>query len=181
MSRIAGIFVGGAATRMGGAAKELLLTAKGETIRARWERTFAEVGIAIVLVGGREPGALVDEGTAAGPLGGLAALLARAGDGHAIAVAGDMPFVTAAMVKKLAASAPRTVVAPRRDGRWEPFFSIWNAAACLPVVRARIAAGSLALQGTLDALGAEELALADDEKANLFDWDTPEDVKRRRE
>ena len=180
MSVIAGIFVGGAATRMGGARKELLATPSGETIRARWERTFAELEIPCVVVGGPAPGALPDEGAGAGPLGGLAALLAHAGTRYAIAVAGDMPFVTSAMVARLAASTPRTVLAPRRDGRWEPFFSIWNAAQCLPSVRARIASGALALQGALDALGADELALDDDEKRNLFDWDTREDVARER-
>lgn len=177
---IAGIFVGGAARRMGGARKEALVTPNGETIRARWERTFSDLGLPFVLVGGPDPSALVDEGTNAGPLGGLAALLAHAGERGVVTVAGDMPFVTGPMIAKLATATPRTVIAARRDHRWEPFFARWNAAACLPVVRARIAEGKLALQGALAALGVEELMLTDDEKKNLGDWDTPEDVARAR-
>lgn len=178
-SAIGGIFVGGAARRMGGRPKELLRTASGETLRERWERLFAEVGVPVVLVGGREPGALIDEGTDAGPLGGIAALLAhtvRVGAGHAITVAGDMPFVSRVLLERLLAAPAATVVAARREGRWEPFLARWDAQRALPVVRARLAANQRALQGALDALGAAELALSSEETAQLVDWDTPADV-----
>lgn len=178
---IGGIFVGGAGTRMGGRRKDLLRTASGETLRDRWLRLFAEVGVPTVFVGGGEAGALADEGSGAGPLGGLAALLAHAGDGRAISVACDMPFVTREMLEHLISAPSATVVAPKRDGRWEPFFAVWDARAALPSVRARIAARELALQGALDALDAHELSLDDREARLLFDWDTPEDVSSRRD
>ncbi|CAN5666660.1 hypothetical protein BH09MYX1_BH09MYX1_50640 [soil metagenome] len=161
---------------MGGARKELLATASGETIAARWERLFAEVGVRTVIVGGGANGALVDEGDDAGPIGGVAALLAHAGEGFAISIAGDMPFVTRPMIARLVRATPRTVLAPRRDRRWEPFFAIWNARVVLPIVRAHIASGALALHALLDAAAAEAFALDDDEARNLFDWDAPADV-----
>ena len=177
---VAGIFVGGSGTRMGGRRKDLLRTASGETLRDRWVRLFTEAGIPWVFVGGGDPGALADEGVAAGPLGGLAALLAHAGDRRAVSVACDMPFVSRELLERLVAAPVAPVVAPRRDGRWEPFFAVWDSRTALPIVRARLAAAQLSLQGALDALGATELPTSDDEAALLFDWDTPEDVDSRR-
>lgn len=176
---LGGIFVGGAGTRMGGRRKDLLRTASGEALRDRWVRLFAEVGVPSVFVGGGEAGALTDEGSGAGPLGGLAALLERAGEGRAISVACDMPFVSRELLERLVRAPSAPVVAPRRNGRWEPFFAAWDAPIALPIVRARIAARALAIQGALDALDASELALSEDEARLLFDWDTPEDVTAR--
>ena len=163
---------------MGGRRKELLPTVSGETIRDRWVRLFAEADVPWVLVGGGEPGALVDEGAGAGPLGGLAALLARAGGERAVSVAGDMPFVSPALIDRLLDAPPAVVVAPRHGPRWEPFFAIWDAGQALPLVRARIAAGALSLQGVFDSLDAKELPLSEEEARLLFDWDTPEDVSQ---
>ena len=91
-----------------------------------------------------------------GPLGGLLALLAHAGERAAIAVACDMPFVSPELARRLAetrVAAP--AVAARRDGRWEPFFARYDAKVVLPTALAHADARRGSLQALLDAVGAE--------------------------
>src|SRR5690606_25110478 len=89
---------------------------------------------------------LEDDPPGVGPIGGLAALLAHAGERHALVVACDMPFVTREDVTALLSSEGAMAVAARRDERWEPLFARYDAPRALPVVRRRIAAGRLGLQ-----------------------------------
>ncbi|HSO38965.1 MAG TPA: NTP transferase domain-containing protein, partial [Labilithrix sp.] len=120
-SNLAGIFVGGASTRMGGRPKGLLRVSSGETLVERWKKLFDDLAIPCVLVGDgardayRDAGLeiLADEraGDALGPLGGLLALLGRAREGAVIAVACDMPFVSPELVRRLASAAPSPAVA----------------------------------------------------------------------
>ena len=189
-SLVAGIFVGGRSTRMGGRPKGLLEIAPGVTLVDRWRAIFQALDLPIVLVGDhaayahlgvplRPDAEEAEAGAARGPLAGLLALLAHAGDRMAIAVACDMPFVSEALVRRLA-FAPRSSGAPaiaaRRDGRWEPFLARYDAPIVLPVARAEAAAGRFTLKGLLDATGAAELTLDAAEAAELDDWDTPEDA-----
>jgi molybdopterin-guanine dinucleotide biosynthesis protein A len=183
-SLVAGIFVGGRSSRMGGRPKGLLEVSPGLTLVDRWRSIFERLAIPAVLVGEHAAYAhlglpvLADQ-PQAGPLGGLLALLAHAGDRMAIAVACDMPFVSEALVGRLA-SLPRAGAAPaiagRRAGFWEPFFARYDAPIVLPVARLEAAAGRMTLKGLLAAVKAEELALTDAEAAELDDWDTPEDA-----
>jgi molybdopterin-guanine dinucleotide biosynthesis protein A len=177
---VAGIFVGGASRRMGGRPKGLLVTSSGETIVARWRRLFDELAIPCVLVGRKAPyeplgmETLADEPPDIGPLGGLVALLSRAGVGRAIAVGCDMPFVSSELLQKLVTFSSATpAVAPRRDDLWEPLFARYDAPAALAVARRLVDSGRHALFGVLDALGAEALPMSDDELALLRDWDAP--------
>jgi molybdopterin-guanine dinucleotide biosynthesis protein A len=180
---LAGIVVGGAASRMGGAPKGLLV-ADGRTIVDRLREALEGAGLEVVLVGAHEAYAslglrsIPDEPAGVGPIGGLAALLAAAEGGRAMWVACDMPRVTSALVRRLVDAPPAAVVAPRRAGRWEPLFARFDSAAALPVVRARISEGELGLQGLFDALGAVELPTSEAERELLEDWDTPEDLAK---
>ncbi|MBX3230398.1 MAG: NTP transferase domain-containing protein [Labilithrix sp.] len=109
-----------------------------------------------------------------GPLGGLRALYTHAGDRRVVVVACDMPFV--ASLGLLLAHAPAApLVAPRREGRWEPFFSRHDPRVVAPIAEAHAAAGRLALQPLFDAVPATALDLPARE---LDDWDTPEDRAR---
>jgi molybdopterin-guanine dinucleotide biosynthesis protein A len=182
---VAGIFVGGRSSRMGGQPKGLLELTPGLTLVGRWRALFQGLGIACVLVG--ESAAYAGEGVPAiadaeaeGPLGGLLALLAHAGDRVAVAVACDMPFVSDALVTRLVEEAPAPALVARRGGRWEPFFARYDARAILPLAEASARSGARSLQAILDAVGARELALSPDEAAQLDDWDTPADARRPR-
>jgi molybdopterin-guanine dinucleotide biosynthesis protein A len=182
MPDIGGIFVGGRGRRMGGIAKGLLLAPSGETLVARWERLFAELGWTCVLVGQHDAYAaiaierLTDDPPGIGPLGGMTALLARAGQGRAIAVACDMPFVSIELMSKLAtypSQAP--ILAPRRGGMWEPLFARYDAERVSSTAKKRARSDRHSLQGLLDDAGAEALPLEDREWDELSDWDRPED------
>jgi molybdenum cofactor guanylyltransferase len=177
---IVGIFVGGGSTRMG-RTKALLPAPEGGTLIERAIELARSIGAEPVVVGRRDDVStrapvIDDVAPGRGPLGGLVALLAHA-RGPAIALACDMPFVSRALLARLAAAPPAIALAPRVDGRWEPLFARYDPAA-LPIARARLEAGSLALQGLLDAIGARELALTEGEQRELRDWDTPGDLLR---
>ncbi len=116
---LGGIFVGGASSRMNGVPKGLLRAPDGETIVAHVARAMREAGLEPVLVGKRAEYAAIDvpaiaDAADAGPLGGLVALLDAARGENVVAVACDMPFVSAALVRKLAEAPDAPVVAPRR-------------------------------------------------------------------
>lgn len=192
---LAGVFVGGAGKRMGERAKGLLEAPGGGTIVARWRTVLRDAGVArIVLIGrygGRHGGrygsgheayeafgleTIEDEPAGVGPIGGLAALLRRAGASHALALACDMPFVSRDLIARLVAAPEAVVVAPRRDGLWEPLCARYDASRVLPLALRRIAAGQRALQPLLTEAGAVELPLERGEASELRDWDTPDDV-----
>lgn len=178
---VAGIFVGGASSRMGGRPKGLLTTPDGITLVDRFRALFEGLGIEPVLVGRRPEYAsiplatLEDDPPNVGPIGGLAALLAHAGPRRALVAGCDMPFVTREDVEALLASAA-IAAAPRVEGRWEPLLSIYDAPRALPVVRRAIAEGRLGLQALLTTLGARPVAIA---PGHLADWDSPQDVARK--
>ena len=183
MNAVAGVFVGGPGTRMGGLPKGLLRGPDGATLIERWRGMLAELGLPVVLVG--EAAAyealglpmLKDEPPGVGPLGGLVALLRHAGTVPALAFACDMPFVSRALVERLlAAPSEAAIVAPRRSTRWEPLCARYDAPRVLPRVVARAASRSHSLQPLLDEAGAVALPLLPDEDAQLRDWDTPADV-----
>jgi molybdopterin-guanine dinucleotide biosynthesis protein A len=180
---LAGIFVGGAGARMGGIAKGLLRTVGGTTIIDRWRRILDGLDVQAVLVGEREEYSqlgieiVVDRPKGIGPLGGLIALLGRAKCSPALALACDMPSVSAALVERLL-QAPQDapIVAPRREGRWEPFCARYDPARVLPAAEQLVLTGDRSLKRLFQIVGAEELLLSPREESELLDWDTPEDV-----
>jgi molybdopterin-guanine dinucleotide biosynthesis protein A len=184
VSAIAGIFVGGPAMRMGGRPKGLLLGPDGVAIVERSRALLVALGVPVVLVG--EAGAyeglglavVHDEPRGIGPLGGLVALLRRAGAHPALALACDMPYVSRSLLERLiAAPADAPIVAPRRDGRWEPLCARYDPARVLPLAIARVASPYRSLQRLLDDAPAAELVLTPHEADELRDWDSPQDVR----
>lgn len=187
---LVGIFVGGASRRMGGAPKGLL-PIDGEPLVARAIRIARELGYDVVLVGragayaevARGCVALDDAPAGVGPLGGLGALLAHAGDAPAIAIACDMPYLRTEPLRALASSPSRAaVVAARRapDAPWEPLFARYDAKRVRPVLAEALRAGERSFQRLFSRLDVEELPLDADARDVLVDWDAPEDVRRGR-
>lgn len=183
---LVGIFVGGAARRMGGIAKGLLAAPDGTgSLVARSAAVARSLGLEVVLVGAHPAYAglglpvVADAEVGAGPLGGLVALLAHAGARPVIALACDLPFVERSLLERLASEVTEAaVLAPRRAERWEPLAARYDAARVLPIARAHLARRELSLQRLLDAAGADALSLDDAGERSLADWDSPEDVAR---
>ena len=186
---LCGVFVGGRARRMGGIAKGLLPAPDtGEPLVVRLARLARELGHEPVLVGDaalyREalPGLrmLVDTPRDIGPLGGLGALLEAAGDEPALALSCDLPFVSGALLARLASTPSRAaVLAPRADsGTWEPLCARYDAPAVRPTLGRAVAEGERSFQRLFMRLEVEALALEEHELRQLVDWDTPEDVTR---
>ena len=181
---IAGVFVGGRGSRFGGAPKGLLVAPDGRTLLDRWRAVLREAGVQVVLVGRHEAYAsldletLDDDPAAIGPLGGLVALLKRAvrTHGQALALACDMPFVSTSLIGRLIAAPPANVVAPRRDGHWEPLCARYDATRVLPHALARVTTGRHKLQPLLDEVGAVALRAEPADVRELHDWDEPGDA-----
>jgi molybdopterin-guanine dinucleotide biosynthesis protein A len=190
---VVGIFVGGRAMRFGGIPKGLLRAPDtNEPLVARLSRLAREAipGAELVLVGNAEAyrdldlPSLADEAPGQGPLAGLVALLGECGrrERDAIALAGDLPFITAQLLSRLAREAPdAAALAPRPDGIWQPLFARYASDACGNVAARALDGGARALHRVLDALGdgAAEFRLSDEEAPLLRDWDSPEDVNPR--
>jgi len=181
---LAGIFVGGASSRMGGRPKGLLTTADGTPLVDRLRAMFDALAIDHVLVGRRAEYAsiplvaLQDAPSGIGPIGGLAALLDHAGERRALAVACDMPFVTQSDVERLLAEEGAIAAAPRRGDRWEPLFAVYDAPRARPFVTRAITDGRYGLQALLSAMGARVVPI---DPAHLDDWDSPQDLARKSE
>lgn len=185
---LCGLFVGGRASRMGGIAKGLLpAPGSGEPLVLRLARLAHEQGCEPVLVGAatcyREAlpalRTLQDAPAGIGPLGGLGALLKAAGGGPVLALACDLPRVSGELLGRLLREAPRAaVLAPRREGFWQPLVARYRADLVLPVLNQALAAQVRSFHGLYERLSVVELTLDADERENLVDWDTPEDVRR---
>ena len=172
---------------MGGMAKGLLTTQGGEALAARLVRVARALSLEPVLVGRAEAYAallpdvrvLADEPADIGPLGGLGGLLRAYPTQRVMAVACDMPHVSALLLGRLAAyPSSAMVVAPRSNtGAWEPLCARYDASRVLPKLDAALAQGVRSFQRLFATLQVDELKLEQEELRELVDWDRPEDVE----
>ena len=178
------IFVGGASSRMGGKPKGLLRAPDGLAIVERWRSLATTVGLPPVLVGEAAAYAhlgietIADGRPDAGPLGGLVGLLRSRAEAQIVAVACDMPYVTAALLKRLALTeASAAVLAPWRDDdeRYEPLFARYDRVRVFPLAERQLAGGDRSLQKLLRDAGTQPFALSDEEWPLIADWDQPAD------
>lgn len=190
-----GIFVGGRGLRMGGVAKANLKVRDGRTILERTlecceaaSRSAFGVSPSIWLVGESAAYAahaqldrIADDPVGVGPIGGLRAFLrALPPDACGIALAGDMPALTPALLVRLQRETQHAAALAPRDaeGRWQPLFARYSAGRSLAAVDAVLAAGKTSLQHVFLWLGpaACVLSLSDAEQRCMQDWDRPGDM-----
>lgn len=136
------VLAGGRSRRFGGLDKGRLPLG-GRTMRARVLDVLAAVTDTQLVVGGPRwcgtPG-LDDRYPGEGPVGGLLTALAAITTSHALVVAGDLPFLTAAFLQSLQDSGATVTVAgvQTREGRlplclslhrdaYTPIAAYWNA------------------------------------------------------
>ncbi|MGE0401879.1 MAG: molybdenum cofactor guanylyltransferase [Kofleriaceae bacterium] len=194
------ILAGGRATRMGGVAKHAIVV-QGETILARQAAVLrASVGDVLVSspadIDGFRTVRDAPEHEGIGPLAGIAAGLAAATSHWLFIVAGDMPYLSSALVGAMLElveaaggrsereGAPREnvhAVGVKKDGLPEPLFSVVRVPRARTIVASMIAARDLKASRLLDALGAsyvsDEIARASDPDLRaLHNINEPDDL-----
>jgi molybdopterin-guanine dinucleotide biosynthesis protein A len=140
----AAIIVGGKARRLSGLVKSLILVGR-QTIVDR-QVALLRPRVREVVVSAAEPlvwtslPVILDRHADAGPMAGVTAVLAETQAPWVLAVAGDMPLLSAAVIDLLLAGATAEVdaVVPRVGGHVEPLLAMYGAR-CLPVMLDRLA------------------------------------------
>lgn len=186
---VIGLFVGGMGRRMGGVAKGLLSSPSGETLIDRLYRVVRDAlpERAVVLVGHAAAysslglPSLEDTPGGVGPIGGLRGLLLHGTAVRAravLALSCDLPCIEAPLVARLANETPEAcLLAPRENGLWSPLTARYGLGTLEDVDRA-IQDGRHSLQQLFKAAGERAAILRVDatERAQLVDWDRPEDI-----
>ena len=119
----------------------------------------------------------------AGPLGGLHTALTRSPGRRTLVVAGDLPFLSGAFLRHLAARAPHAdAVVPRNAVGLQPLCAVYDRN-CAETIRARIDDGRrrlVDLAGWLHVteVGPDEVAAFDPDGMLLFNVNTPADHAR---
>jgi molybdenum cofactor guanylyltransferase len=189
----AAIIAGGPARRLGGATKPLLEIG-GRAVADRQLAVLRPIFSRLLVVANdpapwraRDVEVVSDRVAGAGPLAGLSAALSAAGDAESVVcLAGDLPFLSPALLTALRDRAPEAeALAPRPSGRAEPLCARY-ALAARAVVDARLAAGRLALHELLAALSTvwlDDAALAalDPDGLSFVNLNTPDDLRRAEE
>ena len=190
----AAILAGGHATRFGGADKASLVLG-GRRIVERQLAAFAAVTRDVRIVAneptryaGLDVRVVPDAIAGAGPLGGVYTALLDARYDRVIVLACDLPFVTAALLERLAAESGAAegfdAVVPRSARGLEPLCAVYRKS-CAPRARERIERGDLAVAALLADLRVRELGhegLAPFDEGTLFEnVNTPHDYARARD
>jgi molybdopterin-guanine dinucleotide biosynthesis protein A len=189
----AAIIAGGPARRLGGVQKPFL-DVGGQAIAHRQLEVLRGLFEPVVAIA-NDPAPWATTGLAVfpdlvpgvGPLGGIHAALSATGDADAVVcVAGDLPFLSPALLRALRDRAPEAVaVAPRPGGRLEPLCARY-ARELLPTLEARLRAGQYAVHELLEAVAAawiDDDALATLAPGGLafVNVNTPEELQRAEE
>lgn len=140
------VLAGGQSSRFG--SDKALLEVDGRTLLQRTVATLHALTDDVIVLGPparanqvRAVQVLQDEIPGIGPLGGIYTALRARPDTHALIVAVDMPFLSAALLRFLAALADEAdVVLPIVGGRGQQLHALYGPA-CLAQISAQIAAG----------------------------------------
>ncbi|MGH3037570.1 MAG: molybdenum cofactor guanylyltransferase [Gaiellaceae bacterium] len=172
---VAGVLLVGGASRRFGSPKALAVY-EGETLAERAHRALHEA-FGRVLVVGKEadgldlPFPLVDDGSdVRAPIVGVVAALRAAGAELCVFLPTDMPRVTPALLRSLAAAAEGVDAAVPQTG---PLPGAYRRSA-LPVLERRMEAGELALH---DALAELEANVVEYDEALLVNVNEPADLR----
>ena len=180
----AAILAGGRATRFGGVNKGTLVV--GSTaIVDRLLEALHDVAHDIFVVGRDDPAwtsrglrVIADEKPGSGPLGGIYTALAHSPSDRTLVVACDMPFVSAPLLRRLAAVDEADVVIPRHARGYEPLCAIYSRA-CADDIRERLTRGINEASRLPAGVRVTELDVDDD--VMFVNVNTPHDYERARE
>lgn len=173
------ILAGGQATRLGGVAKHELVI-DGESILARQVRVLAPRVSEILVSAPRDVAGhrtVRDRHAGAGPLAGVAAGLAASATPWLLVVAGDMPYLTGALIDRVLAARADGLdaVGVRVGGLPEPLVCALHVRS-LPVVERRLDAGRFKASGLLTDEGLAVAWVDDVDPDALCNVNAPEDL-----
>jgi molybdopterin-guanine dinucleotide biosynthesis protein A len=180
----AAILAGGRARRMDGANKGTLLIGRTAIIDRQLD-TLREITREIFVVG-RDDAAwtsrglrvIPDEIPDAGALGGIYTAIVRSPRERTLVVACDMPFLSGALLRDLAAVTGADLVIPRHAGRYEPLCAIYSRA-CAGDIRNRLARGMNEASRLPAGVRVTEFDVDDD--TFFVNVNTPHDYERAKE
>ncbi|MGE0870801.1 MAG: molybdenum cofactor guanylyltransferase [Kofleriaceae bacterium] len=166
------ILAGGRATRLGGIDKRTIVI-DGATIFDRQCAVLLPRVAEIIVSTSRSISGyrtVQDAASNAGPLAGVAAGLAASRTRWLFIVAGDMPYITGALIDHMLerASSDIDAVGIRMGDAPEPLVALLHVPTCLPVVERRIAAGELKASALLTDAGLR-VAWLDDNDVRAID------------
>jgi molybdopterin-guanine dinucleotide biosynthesis protein A len=187
------ILAGGKGRRYGGRDKSCLVI-DGRSVRDRQLAAAGALGVPILIVGAEHPATIppgittvMDLDPGCGPMGGLWTALRFARTDRVLALAADMPYVTATFLGWLARQAEAADIAvPRTRRGLEPLCAVYSHA-CAPRLRDSLDRGRLSLhefiaesRDALQVVEIDETALSPfDPDGRLFlNINTPADYAR---
>ena len=184
------VLLGGASSRMG--RDKAALAVAGVAGATRIALALDALCDEVLLVGGTPPAdakgrAVADPEGPRCALRGLVAALEAARGERVLVVATDLPLVTDAFLRGLAAAAgadaDADAVVPRPVPKAQPLCAVYHRLPVLARARKQLAAGELALHGLLDTLRVtwiegERLRALDPAGTALLNVNTPEDLVR---
>jgi len=182
----AGILAGGRATRFDGVNKGTLVVGSA-TIVDRQLDALREVSDDVFVIGHDDPAwaarglrVIADEMPGAGPLGGIYTAIVHSPTERTLVVACDMPFVSPAFLRRLAAveHADADVVIARHARGYEPLCAIYSRA-CAADIRERLVRGINEASRLPAGVRVTELDVDDD--LMFVNVNTPHDYARARE
>ena len=180
----AAILAGGRARRMDGVNKGTLVVGRTAIIDRQLE-TLRDIANDIFVVGrsdlawtSRGLRVVPDEIPDAGPLGGIYTAIVRSPCERTLVVACDMPFLSSAFLRKLAAVRDADLVIPRHARGYEPLCAIYSRA-CAEDIRERLARGMNEASRLPAAVRVTEVDV--DNEAFFVNVNTPHDYERARE
>jgi len=185
----AAILAGGRARRFGGADKSTLRVGPATIFERQLDALDGLADRVYVVAGDPSPfetyglRVVPDRLPDAGALGGIYTALVEAESSQVLVIACDLPFLTPALLARLAALADdeHDAVVPRtRDGR-QPLCAVY-ARQLAETVRRQIESGHLKIQELLDAirlreLGPDDLARFDSDGRLFHNVNTPGDLE----
>jgi len=184
------ILAGGRATRLGGIDKHALVVDGLSIFDRQCNVLLPRVADIIVSAQSSIPGhrTVADRIAGAGPLAGIAAGVAEARTPWLLVIAGDMPYISAALIDRLLALATdeADAVGIRIGGLPEPLVCALRVAAVRPHLERRLAGGQLKASALLTDDGLRvswieeaELRAIDPELRALFNVNEPDDLPGR--